>query len=303
MTAALQNDPINITPQKRRIVMAVLLIGAFLSVLNQTIMVSALPSVMVDYQVSANTAQWLISFFMLVNGTMVPITAFLIHRFTNRQLFIASMGFLCLGSIVAVVGNSFWMVLFGRIIQAIGAGITMPLMQTMIMYIFPKEKRGYAMGIMGIVISFAPAIGPTLSGVIVDVWGWHYIFYLMIPLSLLMIIAAFFAMQNLTEKQEHHLDIPSLILSTLGFGGLLYCCSMAGVYGWANPNTLLPLLVGAIGLILFFRREFKIADPMLDLRVLKNKAFLIGTIMSMMSFGIMIGVGKPCAAVCANRTW
>ncbi|MGI5824261.1 MAG: MDR family MFS transporter [Bacillota bacterium] len=273
---------------KRGILLAVILFGSFLAILNQTLMLPALASIMHDMGVTANTVQWLTTGFMMLNGIMIPITAFLIERFSNRRLFIGAMGILTVGSLVCAFAPNFGFLLLGRLIQALSVGIIMPMMQTLIMYMYPKEKRGYAMGIQGIVIGFAPAIGPTLSGIIVDSWGWHYIFYIIIPLAVIDIAAAYFLMPNLTEKGSPRLDIPSIILSTIGCGGVLYGCSMAGSFGWGNPGAYIPILIGLAGLALFVSRQFKLEKPFLNIFVLKHKAFVVGTILAMTTFGLMI---------------
>ena len=156
------------------VIMSVLMSGAFVAILNQTLLATALPHIMNDLRLDANVAQWLQSIFMLVNGIMIPITAFLIGRFTTRGLLLTALGLFTIGTAVCAVSPNFSLLMFGRILQASGAGIMMPLMQTIMFIIFPIEKRGSAMGLFGLVISFAPAIGPTLSGWLVE----HFVFFL-----------------------------------------------------------------------------------------------------------------------------
>ncbi len=278
----------NFDSNKRIILLAVILFGSFLAILNQTLMLPALASIMEDMDVTANTVQWLTTGFMMLNGIMIPITAFFIDRFSNRRLFIGAMGILALGSLVCAFAPNFQLLLLGRLIQATSVGIIMPMMQTLVMYLFPREKRGYAMGIQGIVIGFAPAIGPTLSGLIVDTLGWQYIFYIIIPLTVVDMIAAYFLMPNLTEPGHPRLDIFSIILSTIGCGGVLYGCSMAGSFGWANVNSWAPIGIGIIALAFFAYRQYKLDEPFLNIFVLKHKSFLVGTILAMTTFGLMI---------------
>lgn len=278
----------NFDEKKRTLLMAIILFGSFLAILNQTLMLPALPSIMHDMNVNANTVQWLTTGFMMLNGIMIPITAFLLNRFTNRRLFIGAMMILAVGSVLGAFAVNFQMLLLGRLVQAVSVGIIMPMMQTLIMYMYPKEKRGYAMGIMGVVIGFAPAIGPSLSGFVVDFLGWQYLFWIIVPLVVIDIAAAYFLMPNLTEKGNPKLDIPSIILSTIGCGGVLYGCSMAGSCGWGDVRAYLPIIVGVIGLAFFAARQLKLEEPFLEVAVLKQKAFLIGTILAMTSFGLMI---------------
>lgn len=152
-------------------VMAIIISGGFITILNQTVLSPALPSIMHEYGITASEGQWLTTAFMLVNGIMVPVTAYLIDRFTTRVLFISSMLVFTAGTIVAGFAPNFEILLFARVLQAIGAGVQMPLGSVVMMLLFPKEKRGMAMGLVGIVVAFAPAIGPTISGWVVDNWG------------------------------------------------------------------------------------------------------------------------------------
>src|SRR5690625_2744331 len=163
----------------------VLISGAFVAILNQTLLGTALPKIMVDLDLTENTVQWLQSVFMLVNGIMIPITAFLIGRFTTRGLFLTAMGLFTFGTFIAAIAPNFSLLLIGRILQGSGAGIMMPLLQTIMFLIFPIEKRGTAMGLFGLVIAFAPAIGPSLSGYLVDHYPWRSVFYVVLPIAII----------------------------------------------------------------------------------------------------------------------
>lgn len=263
-------------------IVGVMLSGAFIAILNQTVLSPALPKIMSDLGITAVQGQWLTTAFMLVNGIMIPITAFLINRFSTRQLFITSMAFFTAGTAVAGFADSFFVLLSGRILQAIAAGVLMPMIQTVILLIFPKAQRGKAMGIVGIVIAAAPAIGPTLAGWVVDSWGWNSLFQIIAAISLVDMVFAIFSLKNVGETQKSHFDGVSVIFSTLGFGGLLYGCSNAGIYGWIHPLTWAPLLVGITVLILFTFRQLRGKEPLLELRVLKTKAFAHATIIGML---------------------
>nr|WP_269668328.1 MDR family MFS transporter [Staphylococcus gallinarum] len=266
----------------------VLLSGAFITILNQTLLGTALPPIMKDLQVSESTVQWLQSIFMLVNGIMIPITAFLIERFTSRQLFLTAMIIFAAGTLLCAVGPEFTTLLIGRVLQAAGAGIMMPLMQTILFLLFPVEKRGTAMGLFGLVIAFAPAIGPTLSGVLVEHLSWRSVFYVVLPIAIIIIITSYFLLKNVTETTHPKLDIASVILSTLGFGGLLYSFSSVGEAGWASIQFLLPLIIGIIALVIFIRRQLKLKEPMLEFRVFNYGIYTLGTVLSMFVFGVLI---------------
>jgi len=267
----------------------VLLSGAFITILNQTLLGTALPPIMKDLNLTESTAQWLQSIFMLVNGIMIPVTAFLIDKFTTRKLFLTAMGLFATGTLIAAIAPSFAFLMVGRILQASGAGIMMPLMQTILFLIFPVHRRGTAMGLFGLVIAFAPAIGPTLSGFLVDQFPWRSVFYVILPIAVLDIIAAYFLLRNVTEQKNPRLDILSVILSTIGFGGILYGFSVAGDAGWGSYQVILTIVLGAISLYFFITRQLKLKEPLLEFRVFKHGIFTLATALGMVVFAAMIG--------------
>ncbi|WP_046227904.1 MDR family MFS transporter [Paenibacillus dauci] len=271
-----------------KLIVGIMLAGAFVAILNQTLLVTALPHIMKDLNIDATAAQWLTTIFMLVNGIMIPVTAYLIDKFNTRALFITSIGLFALGTLIAAISPNFGTLLVGRVVQAAGAGIIMPLMQTVFLVIFPKESRGAAMGMIGLVISFAPAIGPTLSGWIVDTFSWRDLFYIILPIALIDLVIAIFALKNVGQLRDPKLDVPSVILSTLGFGGLLYGFSTASK-GWADPVVIVTIAVGVVSLILFVTRQFKLKQPLLEFRVFQNRLFTISMIITVIVFTAMIG--------------
>lgn len=268
---------------------AVLLSGAFITILNQTLLGTALPPIMEDLQLSESTVQWLQSVFMLVNGIMIPITAFLIERFTTRKLFLTAMSLFAFGTFIAAISPNFSLLLTGRVFQAAGAGIMMPLLQTIMFLIFPVERRGTAMGMFGLVIAFAPAIGPSLSGWLVDQFPWRSVFYVVLPFAVINIIAAYFLLKNITEQRSLKVDVLSIILSTFGFGGLLYGFSIAGNAGWTSVPVVISMLIGVISLFIFIRRQLKLEEPILEFRIFKYKMFTLTTALGMIVFISMIG--------------
>ncbi|MFH0717572.1 MDR family MFS transporter [Staphylococcus delphini] len=270
-------------------VISVVLIGAFVGVLNQTLLTTILPEIMQDFSITSSSAQWMTTIFMLVNGIMIPITAFLINRFSLRKLFFTAIGFLILGTLICFIGLNFPMLLVGRAIQALGAGILMPLTQTLLFLIFPPEKRGFAMGMFGLVIGFAPAIGPTLAGWIANSFNWRYLFVIVLIVSVIDFIFGYFALRNITEQSNPTLDITSVILSTLGFGGLLYGFSAAGNLGWTHPAVYITILGAIIILTLFIYRQFNLNSPLLEFRVFQYKAFSISMILVSLMFMLFIG--------------
>ncbi|WP_156291342.1 DHA2 family efflux MFS transporter permease subunit [Oceanobacillus salinisoli] len=284
------SEPTELPTYNKWVIMLVLLSGAFLAILNQTLLATALPHIMDDLQLEYYVAQWIQSIFMLVNGIMIPITAFLIGRFTTRRLFITALGLFAIGTIICALTPNFSLLIVGRILQASGAGIIMPLMQTILFLIFPSDKRGTAMGMFGLVIAFAPAIGPTLSGWMVEHYPWRSLFYIILPIVIIDIVVAYFILKNVTKQTFPKLDMLSIVLSTLGFGGLLYGFSAAGGdQGWANLSVILSLIVGAITLTWFIFRQLKLEEPILEFGVFKYKIFTLTTILGMAVFIAMIG--------------
>ena len=274
---------------KKSTIVALLLAGAFIAILNQTLMITAIPPIMKEMNVTANSAQWLTTVFMLVNGIMIPISAFLLERFSTRQLFISAMSIFAFGTLVAGFAPNFEMLLLGRVIQSSGAGVMLPLMQTVFLMIFPVNKRGAAMGLVGLVMSFAPAIGPALSGWVTSHYSWRLLFFIILPIALIDIVIAFFAMKNVTEVTKPKVDVLSIILSSAGFGGLLYGFTNAGNYGWLALSTFTWLGVGALALVLFITRQLRLEHPMLEFRVFKNSIFPLTVIVGMITFMGLIG--------------
>ncbi|MCG1025184.1 DHA2 family efflux MFS transporter permease subunit [Dehalobacter sp.] len=257
------------------IIVAILMSGTFIATLNQTLISTALPHLMKDLNITSNTAQWLTTAFMLVNGIMIPVTAFLIQKFTTRALFFTAMVLFGLGTLICAVAPGFSFLLAGRVVQASGAGILMPLMQTVLFVIFPFEKRGTAMGIYGLVISFAPAIGPTLSGWIIDHYSWRVLFEMLLPIAVAVLVAAYFLLKNVTECTSPKVDVLSILLSTLGFGGLLYGFSIAGNAGWGSYQVIFTIIGAAIVTGWFIFRQLKLDQPMLEFRVFQSKMFTL----------------------------
>lgn len=265
---------------KKGPIMFILILGAFIATLNQTLMSVAVPELMVDFNISAATAQWLTTGYMLVNGILIPITAYLMQRFTTRELFQASMFIFLAGTIVSALATGFPVLLTGRLIQAAGAGIIMPLLTNVILTLFPTEKRGAAMGMVGLAIIFAPAIGPTLAGYIMENYKWETMFYGMIPFAVLVIILGFIYLRNVSDRIKTKFNILAVTLSTIGFGSLLYGFSRAGSLGWSNSEVLITIAVGVLALVLFSWRELKSKNPLLDLRAFKYNMFTLTTIIN-----------------------
>ncbi|WP_338787015.1 DHA2 family efflux MFS transporter permease subunit [Metabacillus sp. FJAT-53654] len=262
-------------------ILAVLMIGAFIAFLNNTLLNIALPSIMIDLDIETATVQWLTTGFMLVNGIMIPTTAYLIQKYSVRHLFIAAMGLFTIGTLIAGIAEIFPILLAGRMLQASGSAIMMPLLMNVMLVSFPVEKRGAAMGVFGLILMAAPAIGPTLSGWIIEHYDWRMLFHFVTPIAIIVLLIGFFLLKNKKEKVDIRLDIFSLLLSSIGFGGILYGFSSAGSKGWASPQVYLTIIVGIISLLSFIVRQTKLERPMLNFSIFKYPMFALSSSITM----------------------
>lgn len=259
---------------------AILFIGAFVAFLNNTLLNVALPTIMVEFDVKPSQVQWLTTAYMLVNGILIPASAYFIQKFKNRTLFITAMSLFTLGTLVAFVAPGFWVLVAGRMIQASGSAIMMPLLMNVMLIAFPIERRGTAMGLFGLVMIMAPAIGPTLSGFIVENYSWRVLFAMILPFALLPLVLAIFKLKNITPQREVTLDKFSLVLSSVGFGGLLYGFSVAGDEGWTSWIVVTTLFFGTTGLVWFILRQLKLDQPLLEFRIYKYPMFALASAIS-----------------------
>lgn len=259
----------------------VLMIGAFITFLNNTLLNIALPSIMTDLEVDASTVQWLATGFMLVNGILIPSTAFLIQKYSVRHLFLVAMGLFTIGTILAGMAHVFPLLLAGRMTQAAGSAIMMPLLMNVMLISFPIEKRGAAMGVFGLIMMGAPAIGPTLSGWIVEHYDWRMLFHFVTPIAIIVVLIGFFLLKDKKEKVDIKLDFFALLLSSVGFGGLLYGFSSAGKMGWDDPVVYGTIIIGAISLLIFIIRQLKQDKPMLNFKIFKYPAYALSITISM----------------------
>ena len=259
----------------------VLLSGAFVAILNETVLNVALNRIMVQFDVAYSTVQWLVTGYMLVIGTLIPVSAYLMERFTTRQLFISAMTFFTIGTIISGISPVFAVLLIGRLTQALGTALIIPLLTNIILTVIPLEKRGGAMGLIGLVITFAPAIGPTLSGLIVEHLSWRWLFFLILPIGLFSLVLGIKVLKNVTEVTKPKLDILSFILSTLAFGGIVYGFSSAGESSFSSPVVIVSLVVGFVSLIIFGFRQLKLKTPLLDIRVFTHPMFTLGIVLMM----------------------
>lgn len=273
-------DPSPDEAARNRIVIGLLLVATFVVILNETVMGVALPRLMEDLGITASAGQWLTSGFLLTMSVVIPVTGFLMQRLPTRAVFILAMSTFCAGTLIAALAPGFPVLLVGRVVQAVGTAIMMPLLMTTVMTLVPPQSRGRVMGNISIVISVAPALGPTISGLILNVLDWRWMFWLVLPIAVAALALGVAMMRNVTETRAAPLDILSVVLSALGFGGLVYGLSALG--GEAQGDGALPLwvvpVVGAVALVLFLLRQVALQKrdrALLDLRTLAIPAYAI----------------------------
>jgi len=257
------------------------MVGAFIAFLNNTLLNIALPSIMIDFNIGPSNVQWLTTGFMLVSGIMIPTTAFLIEKYSMRRLFLTAMGLFTLGTLVAGSAPAFSFLITARMLQASGTAIMMPLLMNLMLISFPIEKRGTVMGVYGLILMFAPAIGPTLSGWIIEHYNWRMLFHFVLPIAIIVFLLGFFFLKDQKDKVDIRLDFYSLFLSSIGFGGLLYGFSSAGSKGWDSPQVYVSIMIGVVSLIIFILRQLKMETPMLNFRVYRYPMYALSSVIYM----------------------
>ncbi len=280
-----------------RLVITLLLVSGFVVILNETVMGVAVPHLMADLQISAGTAQWLTTAFLLTMAIVIPITGYLLQRFSTRSVFMLAMSSFSLGTLICALAPGFEVLVAGRVVQAMGTAIMLPLLMTTVMSLVPPASRGLVMGNISIVISVAPAIGPTVSGLILSALDWRWMFWLVLPIGIASLLLGMSRIRNVSEPKPTPLDIVSVVLSIFGFGGLVYGLSSLGEAA-NHPGPVpawVPLVIGVVALILFVLRQTRLQrndKALLDLRTLKSLNFTMSVVMlgvSMMAlFGTII---------------
>ena len=275
----------------RSVMMGTLLAGAFIALMAETFLNNALPTIMADFRVSQSTAQWLSTSYLLVVGLMIPVSAWVFSNFQSKHAFIVMMATFLTGSLVCTFsGGHFALLLTGRIIQAVAAGSLMPFIQNVVLLLFPPEKRGVALGVVGLVVALGPTVGPTLSGFVLEHWSWRALFILLAILSAAILVMSFFLVYTVNDRTRTHLDVASVIYSCLGFGLLLYALSPMADRGGASVLDLGLLLAGLMVVVLFCWRQLHLESPLVNLRVFANATFNLTSLLSTLSNIAMVGV-------------
>ena len=272
------------------VMIGVLLAGTLLAVLNQTLLSPALPAIMASLEVDATTVQWLTSGYSLVEAVIIPLSAFLIGRFTTRQLFNTGFVIFAIGSLAAALAPNFWVLLVGRVLQAACTGMVMPMVFTVILLVFPREKRGTAMGAIGLIIGFAPAIGPSVAGLLVDSVGWRWLFGIVTILTAIVLVLSLALLRNYGDFKRTSFDKLSVLLSSTGLVCLLY-----GLSTFSSSDNLLVtgalIVIGLVLVGLFVRRQFALPVPMLKVDILKTRKYATTVIIIVIVQAALMGTG------------
>ncbi|MGN0035585.1 MAG: DHA2 family efflux MFS transporter permease subunit [Coriobacteriales bacterium] len=265
--------------KSQKSMVAVLLAGTFLAVLNQTLLTPALPAIMRDLQVSATTVQWLTSGYSLVEAVIIPLSAYLMGRFSTRKLFCGGLTLFAAGSVVAAFAPNFAFLLAGRLMQACCTGVLLPMASSLILLTFPKERRGSAMGIVGLIVGFAPAVGPVASGLLIDGIGWRALFLVVAVLAAVIVACGLKALVNYEGFPRGTFDAASVVLACIGMVCFLYGLSIST----STPNLVVPLALIALGAVLlglFSRRQLHAEEPMLNLGILGQKNYRVAVVVA-----------------------
>ena len=270
---------------------AIVVLGCSFGNLSQTAVNAMMGGICADFGITEAVAQWLTTIYMLVLGITVPAVTFLSRKLPLRTLVLIALGLFAVGSLVSLIAWDFPSLLAGRVLQAISSGITLPLIQTIAMTRFPKRLNATAMGVSGIAMGFAPNIGPSVGGALVDSFGWHSFFVILVLSTVVLIVATVFVFErDAAPGGATWLDVPSLMMSTLGFGGLLLAFSNASNYSVLSPFVWAPFAVGTVCVAVFVVRQRRIDQPLVNMRIFESRRFGIGFVCLNLLFGSFMGI-------------
>lgn len=276
--------------KQRTLIMIPLLIGGFIALLNETLLNVAFPQLTSSLHVTTNTVQWLATAYMLIIGISVPVIAFLLENITTKALYLSAMLLFLIGTVCCGFSQSFTILLISRMVQGVGTGMLIPIMMNTILAVYPPEKRGSAIGLSLIVVVTAPAVGPVLSGLILQYFNWHWLFFSILPFALLAIILGAFNLKNVSHLSKPKIDILSIFLSTIGFGGLIFGVCSIETMGFLNVTVIITLLCGLIGLTLWIIRQLKLKQPMLEMRAFRYPMFSLSCGILLIAFMIPFSI-------------
>ncbi|NLB47758.1 MAG: multidrug efflux MFS transporter [Microbacteriaceae bacterium] len=288
-----QTSPDAFSTKRLVAIIGTLAVAAFVMILNETVLTVALPSLMADFSISAATAGWFTTGFLLTMAICIPLTGYLMQRFSMKSLFLAAIVLFGIGTLTAALAVTFEAMLIARIVQALGTAVIMPLLMTTTLRLVPAQHRGSIMGLNAVVISVGPAIGPTVAGIVINALSWHALFWGMTVFAVLAFVAGIFALPGSKGQPAGRLDALSILLSIAGFGGFVYGISSISQLAEGDYLPLIALIVGLIALTLFITRQNALVRndgaPLLNLAPLKNSTFSRSLIIIAIAFGTMLG--------------
>ncbi|KRK79238.1 MDR family MFS transporter [Companilactobacillus nodensis] len=264
-----------------KVSLAIVTFGSFFGILSSTLMSTALPSIMKTFSITTSMGQWLTNGYILVNAIMIPTSAFLLKKFSFKNLYLFFSIIFLLGTIFGALSHEYIFLITGRMIQAIGAGVMMPLVNVMAMNSADRHNQGKIMGIIGLAFNFAPVIGPTLSGFILSVLSWRYLFILVIPFTAIDIILSITFLQSNHQETKLKFNTKGLILSSLGLLFLLYGLSNIGTANFITFNIGGSSLIGLVILILFVLTQRNDESPFINLSIFNYKQYNVAVIINM----------------------
>lgn len=278
------------TYKRPGLIMLGLYLGCFTGLFSETALNIAIPHITSDFGITVGLSQWLVVGYMLVIGIVLPFTSLLLKRFSVRSLTFTALLVFLAGSLLAAAAPSFLLLLAGRMLQGICTGLLLPMLFAVTMRVYPPQRLGQAMGMAALIILFAPAVGPTLAGILVQAASWRAIF---VTVSLVLLVAFVVALKFLVnpyELSKPRIDLLSALTSVLGFGGIVLGTSFAAEFGISSPIVLVALGVGVLALVVYVVRQLRMTQPLLDLRVFGYRAFTLGTVLVVLNFGITLSV-------------
>ncbi|NYF98306.1 DHA2 family efflux MFS transporter permease subunit [Janibacter cremeus] len=297
-TTAPEAHPVT-TPAQTTLVLRVLTVATFVVILNETIMNNAIPRLMADFDVPATSAQWLTTAFMLTMAVVIPMTGWIMQRLAVRRTFALAMGLFAVGTTLAALAPTFEILVAARVVQASGTAVMIPLLMTTLMNLVPVSDRGRTMGNVSLVIAVAPAMGPAVSGLLLRLGSWRLIFLTVLPIALVALWVGLRHLPDVGEREHSTLDLLSVVLSVIGFGGMVYGLSGigGGAPGEGGPapepvvDPLVAVGVAAVAIAAFAWRQRSLVrsgDPLMDLRTLRFRSFTGSFLTMCLAFAALI---------------
>lgn len=282
-------EKMNVKLNSRMQLIILFIIAASLVTIAQSIITTGVVYLMSDFSVSSTQAQWSYSVFLLVVGVMIPLSAYISRRFNARTIFFFSLSIFLLGSIICYFSTSLIILIIGRILQGIGNGIIMPYVQILLLRTIPEEKWQTYMGLYGLVIAIAPVLGSFIGGFVITIYGWRELFSFFTVATIIILVLGIIFVKDNTPSEDYPLDYLSVVLSVIGCAGVMFGFTNVADYGFTHYLVILPIIIGIMALILFVKRQPKLEKPLINLTILKNKYFLVGTTFICILFACLNG--------------